>query len=226
MKKPKIAICVNYANYQDDNKLRWQRNALEVLALNAPSSVDLCVINFKEDKVEVPARFEVVRRIHRNSKKSLNNTRPLPYIKDLLNVCVSRPCDIFGYLNSDILVKPDFFDRFDKRKIGAFLFSRFDISDICVADFQDNREKVIWDGHPGFDGIFFRKDWWQKYRTGFDPGMILGEPEWDFYYCNQIKQRTRRYFAERVLYHVFHPTIWTLDSPGAEMNRRINGTLR
>jgi len=221
----RIIVAVNYVNYRNTLKAKIQRDALITLVNNKSSNVQLFSFNYRDENVVLPPEFHVCKSLKRNSKVTIRNPRPLPYIKEILDLCSNIPCDIFGYINSDIFVQKNLFSIFEKHNKDVYLFKRFDISDVDFLKFQSNNFRVKVKDHPGFDALFFNVNWWKKCSKRFNNDLILGEPEWDFYYHRKIMSLTRNIFEGRFLYHILHPTIWTLNSPGAINNRRINGTL-
>ena len=231
----KIVLAINYVNYTsyDKNanikKRNWQDRAIESMIYNKPDNgmeVQLVSLNFPTDTVNLPEDFNVYKILQRNSKELIENSRDLPYVKDLFNFCATLDCDVFGYINSDILIAKEFYSNFND-DIDAYLFSRTDISDVSVEELNSKQFRVVWDIHPGFDGIFFKKSWWLKYNKFLNNDMILGEPEWDLYYNDVFTflKKDCRICRKRALYHVFHDTLWTMVSAGAINNRRIRGTL-
>ena len=222
---PQIIVAINYVNYSNYLRKRWQEAALRTLANNAPSNVKIVCLNYSDEEVDVPDSFLVLKQLKRDSQKEIGNSRRLPYIKEIFDACSLMSCDVFGYLNSDILVHRKFFDVFKTKKIDAYLFNRVDINEVPIQNFNGYDFKVIWNGHPGFDGVFFRTKWWLKNRNKFHDDLILGEAEWDYYYNKKIQESTDRIYKKRWLYHVFHETTWTLDSRGAKNNRKINGSI-
>ena len=225
-KIPRIVLAINYVNYSDVKKKNWQKVSMDVLVKNSLANVQLVTFNYKDDEVHVPQQFMVFKMLERNSQKTIGNTRPLPYVKDIFDFSSQMNCDVFGYLNSDIMVHKEFFDVFDNyKKIDAYLFSRTDIADVNVGSFNDKNFHVVWKEHPGFDGIFFRRKWWLINRKRFNDNLVLGEPEWDYYYDKIIRQSTGQIIKKRKLYHVHHDTIWNLTSTGAVNNRKINGAV-
>ena len=225
MKEPKIIVAINYVNYGNKKKQDHQEMALRVLASNRPSNVELVSFNYINENVFPPPCFKVFKMLKRNSRATIHNNRDLPYIKDIFNLCSEMKSDVFGYMNSDILVNRDFFNGMHVNR-DAFLFQRIDIKSIADASsFNKGHYKVYMKDHPGFDAIFFNRIWWRKNSNKFDGGLIVGEPEWDFYYVKKIRSLSRNFKIKRALYHVFHKTIWTLNSTGSINNRKINGTI-
>jgi len=219
---PKIIVALNPVNYKDGRKRQHQEAAFDILERNKPSNVDIACFNYPTDDVNVPPTFKVFKCLERNSAKTIRNTRPLPYISDIFNHCSHMEADVIGYINSDVLLSKEFFSLFSK-DIDAYMFSRTDITPVNHSKLEKKDFRVVWNEHPGYDGFFFRRAWWSKNRKKFSAGLILGEPEWDYYYRKRIVALTDKRMNKRALYHVFHNTIWTLESPGAIHNRTING---
>ena len=222
----RILVAVNYVDYSEIARKEAQKDALEILATVAPENVQLASFNYLRSDVKVPERFEIIRKLKRNSRGTIHNNRDLPYIKDIFNLCAEMDCDIFGYLNSDILVARDFFETFKtfKENKKIFLFQRLEIKPVKKSEYLNGRFDVRDDSHPGYDGVFFEKQWWLKNEQRFNDDLVLGEPEWDWYYAKQIGDKNQT-LVKRCLYHVFHKTIWTITSNGAKNNRRINGSI-
>lgn len=225
-----IALAINYVNYSDSSlymkrKGERQKVALDVLEENSPSNVGLFTFNYKGEKVDVSKRFHVLKKLQRNSQKEILNDRPLPYVKELFDLCSEIYCDAFGFMNSDILLTKDFFDLFD-RSIDAYVFYRTDISEVTVGSFNKKEFRVVDPNHAGNDAFFFRRDWWLENRKHFHDDLILGETEWDTCYREIIKRIAPRHMIKRSLYHVYHDAKWKLDSKGALNNLNIWNELR
>ena len=127
MSLPKILLAINYVNYSDEKKKRLQKVAISVLEKIKPKNVAIASFNFPEDKVNVPAAWRVFKMLKGNPVKDIGNDRRLPYIREIFDICVKSNCNIFGYINSDILLKKDFFDIFDTHKRDAYVFYKKDI---------------------------------------------------------------------------------------------------
>ena len=231
-KRPiKILLTTNYVGYKVADKKRWQKTALNVMAKNSPSNVMLAFFNYEDETTNIinnndtSGAFRVFKMLKRNSRKIINNDRDMPYIKEIFNNCSKLPCDIFGYVNSDILINKDFFKVF-KNNIDTYIFSRTDINEVSEQDFLKGKIEVSENSyskglHDGVDGVFFRKKWWLENRDKFHDDLVLGEPYWDWYYRKAIKNNSKRNIEKHNLYHVHHVTKWTFDSNGAKNNTRI-----
>lgn len=225
-KKPHIIVAINYVNYNDPDKKKWQKNAINTLLTNKPSNVEIVSFNFPDEEIKLPSEIRVFKTLKRNSRKVLGNNRDLPFVKEIFDQCAQLRGNIFGYINSDILIPKDTFNLFTWQN-NVYLFQRTDISDVSVKQYNNRKYKKVWDKHPGFDAIFFRKQWWNQYNHKFNSELVLGEPEWDYYYYKRIRRITKlkKVLVGRHIDHIFHKTIWTLNSKGAINNRVINGSI-
>ena len=213
----KIIIAINYVNYEDKHKWQLQDTALSVLVDNAPKDCEIISFNYDDEFAYVPLfRLSLLTR---DSKKEIGNDRRLPYIKEILDKCSEMDCDIFGYMNSDILVNKDFFSVLEKDH-DAFVFYKKDIEKISRYEFNNNDIKVVEENPHGVDAVFFRKDWWKLNKQSFSDQLILGNSEWDTCYNSIIQKICRNYILSRTLYHVQHDRKWSIDSRGS-----INNTL-
>jgi len=160
--------------------------------------------------------------LKRNSKVEIDNDRPLPYIKEILDAASQIDCGKLGYINSDIMIGPEFYDTIQE-DADAYIFSRSDVAEIGSNDFMAGIRNVIYGGdqHIGADGFFFDRQWWIENRDKFPDDLIIGETEWDTCYRQLIARYSDHYIEKRVLYHVYHDAKWTLTSPGAVNNIRI-----
>jgi hypothetical protein len=218
----KVVIAVNLASFNDPLKKARQDVAMDILYSHNAENIQVVSFNYPADQIEIPYDFTSRKTLSRNSQEVIDNNRPLPYIKDILNGCMEFDCDIFGYMNSDILLHPDFFSIFNTRR-DAYIFYRREIEEVDCEKFLSQKFKYIWGGdkHPGNDAFFFDKNWWQNNNNEYPDGLILGESDWDTVYRVITKALTKRHLEARELCHVFHMPKWTLDSKGALNNVKI-----
>ena len=134
-KVTKIILATNYVGYKERDKKRWQKVALNVMAKNKPNNVMLVFFNYEDETTNIinnndtSGAFRVFKMLKRNSRKIIKNNRDMPYVKEIFDNCAKLPCDIFGYVNSDILIHKDFFNVF-KNNIDTYIFSRTDIKEV------------------------------------------------------------------------------------------------
>lgn len=225
----KILVAINYVNYSNEHKKYVQNMALSVLDKNKPLDCSCISFNFRDEKIFVPPSFSV-QYLERDSAKIIGNNRQLPYIKEILERCYEGNSDIFGYVNSDILLNRRFFGLLDG-KYDAYLFQRVELeeanvnSDIFTAkNFSTKKLFIKQEDHIGFDAMFFDRKWWDKNRKKFHDDLILAEPFWDLYYHKIVVGNSKNVLIDRALYHIYHPTTWSIKSKGAiNNNYLLNG---
>lgn len=223
-----IVIAINYVDYSDVRRKMAQEEALNVLSRRPTEFVSLVNFDFMgSSKPKIFDQYGLDGIIHlpilkRDSSVLINSSKRFPYIKEILNYCNRIKCDVFGYINSDILVPLGIYDILSAN-FDAFIFSRSEIGEIDSDSFIANNQKVIYGGnsHCGADGFFFRKSWWDENRDKFPDNLLIGATEWDTVYRTIIKNSGARYIEERSLYHVYHDQTWTTTSPSALNNIAI-----
>ena len=226
MSKLRIVIAINYVNYSDPRKRQLQDRAISILDRVAPPNVTLISFNLPEDVVNLPAHWRNFTNLTQNSQKIIGNSRPLPYIYELFDICSKlQRYDIFGYINSDILINKDFFKIFSN-DIDAYVFYKRDIEEVTYEKLMSGNFRVIWADPPGQDGFFFKRAWWAKNKKLFPKELILGETEWDTCYNSILQYTTKKLVIKRALHHIHHDRKWNLTSNGAKNNIGIWDTIR
>jgi len=218
-----INLAINYAQYSDVKRRKYQASALSILEYNKPDNVNVISFNYPDENIHCP--FMVSKSLKRDPVKDFGAERRLPYIKEILDLCSETNCDILGYINSDILIPSSFFDIFLESK-DAYLFSRVDIDEVTPRQLNEKKFRVIWNEHPGCDGFFFKKEWWLDNRSKFNDDLIIGEPKIDDYYMLLIPSLTKNYIFKRLVYHTYHETIWSALSVGGKHNTKIFEQLK
>lgn len=220
----RIVIGFSFVRYTDIRRIIAQENAISVLASH-PDNVFPISFDFqKSEKMKVLEDFKIpqLNILKRDSSIEIQNNRRLPYIKEILNNCYKINCDVFGYINSDILVSQDVYNIL-QQDFDAYIFSRSDIGEVSADDFINKRYKVIYGGdkHIGADGFFFNRSWWNANKDKFPDGLLIGTTEFDTCYRVIIKNSGAKYLEKRVLYHTYHDQTWTTTSPSALNNIAI-----
>ena len=223
MENQKIFVGVNCVHFNNPKANHRQKMAMEVLLVNKPDNVEVVNFCYHGEQLKEYKDLNTIY-LKRNSREEMGNDRPLPYIKEIMNHLskLSNDNDIFGYINSDILLTKEFFNHFEDE--DAFVFSRIEITDIdSVRQFNDDKYKALWGGdtHAGADGFFFRKKWWEENEGKFSWDFIVGESEWDTAYRHLIAHLTNSYVYERALLHVYHDAKWSINSIGAKNNIKL-----
>lgn len=220
-----IVISFNPVNYDNTKRKEAQETAIKVLSL-APKFVFPIAFGFEdEEPLEFVKNLSIttLNILRRSSLKTIEGTQKLPYIKDILDLCSRVECNVFGYINSDILVDNSVYNILADSKKDAFIFPRSDIVNVSTSDFINKKLRAIpgGDKHIGVDGFFFDRQWWIKNRNSFPDDLLIGATEWDTVYRFIIKKLTNNYIESRLLYHVYHNQTWTTTSPCALNNIKI-----
>tara|TARA_R110000824_G_scaffold218435_3_gene405085 strand:+ start:14234 stop:14932 length:699 start_codon:yes stop_codon:yes gene_type:complete len=219
-----IVIGTTYADFSYDRSRQSQQSvALEVMT-GLPKNVFPVAVTYRTDpEYEELKNFNIpqLRLLERNSRDLIRNVRPLPYIYDIFNVLSCIKCNVFGFVNSDILIKPDVCDILQKN-LDTFILQRSDVGETTVNQFNSGLQKVIpgGDDYVGADGFFFNKLWWHRNKSLFPKDLILGETEWDTCY-RAIMAKGHNSIEARCLYHVYHNQVWDYSSAGARNNIAI-----
>jgi len=225
----KIILAINYVDYSDASnysRKQCQEIALFVLNLNKPDNVKVVSFNYPDENVKIPPSFMISKSLKRDPVKDFKAERRLPYIKEIFNSCAEMDCDIFGFINSDILIPIGFFDIFKENK-DVYLFNRIDIGEtVGHHKFNDKHFRIIWDKHPGCDAFFFNKEWWLNNRDNFSNDLIIGEPTWDSYYMAIVPHLTNNYVLKRDVYHTWHEPKWNDKTIGGKHNLDIWNGLK
>lgn len=220
----RIVVGFSYVIYNDVRRRLTQENAITVLSRHSEGVYPISLGFYDEKKYDFLKEVNIpqLNILKRDSAKIINNNRRLPYIKEILECCYKVDCETFGYINSDILVSPVVYDIL-RMDFDAYMFSRSDIAEVSVEDFESKNIKIIYGGnqHSGVDGFFFKKSWWDISRKKFHDDLVVGDSEWDTYYRKTIKKLDCRYLEARALFHVYHNAKWDVNSPGAQNNIRI-----
>jgi hypothetical protein len=214
----KIVLAINYVDYQDPEKKSRQEVALSVLQKIVPKNVSVLNLCYPDQDFTLP--IPTLKTLSRDSQQEIGNNRRMPYIKEILERITSNDFDVMGYMNSDVLLYKTFFDLFGP-KWDAYVCYKKDIKPVTVDDFLVQKFRVV-DKYPhGVDAVFFKTEWWRQKRDLFSKELIVGESEWDTVYNSIIQGCGAKYFIGRVLHHVVHDRIWSIDSRGAINNKLI-----
>jgi hypothetical protein len=232
-----IVLAFNPVDYSDNGRKRVQDEAIKAFARLSKRFYPVA-FGFMGDK-EYPLLNSLgvpsLNILRRDCQKEISNNRKLPYLSEIFNYCSKIDCDIFGYINSDILIGQDFINTFNE-EYDAYIYSRYEIGEISCGDFLSGANNIqkVWGGdrHEGRDAFFFNRGWWIDNGDKFPSSLLLGETEWDTVYRFMIMHGDKffknipTYMDKRVLYHVFHNSQWNISSNGALSNIKIWEDIR
>ena len=173
-------------------------------------------------KREQPAGVHCCPVLNQDAVRTLGVTRRLPFLKEFLDYMSGRLCDVFGYVNSDILLDSAAMNVL-RQVHGAWALSRYDIADCTYEQFKRKQFKIESYCHSGFDLIAFTPGWWAAHRNRFPDGFLIGEAVWDNYYATTIHRLDPSHtYSSKLLYHRPHPGgSWSPGSPEFKHNDRV-----
>jgi hypothetical protein len=219
----KIAFSVWGWDYTDAARDQHYRECLQCLLDNKnPQDTVQVFIHEGATLRPQPEGVTVCPVLKRHAVSELGVKRDLPFLKELLGTMAQTPCDLFGYLNSDILMDKACMHLLRNGK-GAYAFSRYDIAPCSYADFQAGNFKITHYAHSGFDAVFFTPSWWRRYSQVLPYDLLIGEGVWDNYYDSAIRAVTpKQSYSGKHLYHREHVGgSWSPSSLEFESNDRV-----
>ena len=214
------AIAFGYVPYRDKRRQITQDVAIECM-LRLPPEYKVFCVGYENDE-SAPYDVEQLNVLTRNSQETIGNSRPLPYIKDIICAIEKQPYDYIGYVNSDILLGDKWLEVM-QFNVNAHAQSRYEIGEIDVDGFLSGKARVIGGGdkHEGVDGFFFKRQWWLDNKHLFPTDLIVGEGEWDTCYRHILRRFCVDRHESRSLYHVYHDQKWNMTSSGFKNNADI-----
>ena len=172
-----------------------------------------------EELPELPSCVRVMRVAVKNAPEA---GRPLPYLRDVLDAGAAvLDCDVFCYLNSDLLI-----DKADVRllKSGvakAYVLKSHEIDPCSFEDFERRCFLIDVDPRSGFDAVAFDRSWWREGgRRNFPEKFILGEWRWDSAY-DAIVRSLPQGLSACGTYHRKHRSGWSSVSNGGSWTAKI-----
>lgn len=214
--KAKIAVVVNLAGYPKGSPEDQRQEDATNSVLNSPSNVSelLTVLS-----CEHPDGLTQCLTLERCACKEIGGTRHLPFLKEMLdNLHEQYPdSDYFGFLNSDIIVTPQLWERLDSHNQNR--------RKLVIVQRADSKTGEI--NLDGADGFFVRRTLIQTYLN-HSPDWVIGEPCWD----TGLRWWCRGYGINPALIrdgealHVDHEQGWIRrDTPTCDHNKQLCNTV-
>lgn len=120
----------------------------------------------------------------RSSKNILPKySKKLPFVKDVFNVLASTDCDVFVYVNSDILITDNLINYIKNNPSVTTTCQRLDIDPITTLSepIVGRRFEIA-----GFDAFIFNKNWYVAHQFLFED-FLLGKVYFDHAFALIIK---------------------------------------
>lgn len=189
----KISIGIN--GFKNETELlHRERLCLESLKIckTKNNNIELFLIKNKQDNI-VYENFNTLEVEH--------NTK-YPLVNKLFDSLSSTDCDLFIFLNNDIIVNNTFFKLLDI-KYETYAASRAHLYEL---NSLNEPLKIESYSIHGFDLFGFTKKWWLKNRNIF-PDMYLGRSYWDTVYFTKCATNSNLRIINKlppVIFHIEH----------------------
>lgn len=217
----RLAVFINGFMPGTAERLRAMVECLES-AGHSVDTGDVVAVLAREGEAlpELPTGVKVFRVAVKNAPEA--GGRPLPYLRDVLDAGASvLDCDVFAYLNSDLLMDRADAELLKSGAAKAYVLKSHEIEACSFEDFEARRFKIDVSPRPGFDAVAFERGWWQSGgRAHFPAGFILGEWRWDTAY-DAIVRTLPQGLSACGTYHRKHVSAWKPGSAGGKHNEAV-----
>lgn len=146
---------------------------------------------------------KTIKNLHvltRSSKDVLPNfSKKLPFVKDIFNALADTDCDVFVFINSDILITDNLINYIKNVQLLSTTCQRLDIDPISdLSDIITGRRFEI----AGFDAFIFNKNWYITHQVLFED-FLLGRVYFDHAFALIMKI----FGGENIILNSFPPNI-------------------
>ena len=156
------------------------------------SNIKLFLIKDKKDNI-VYKDFDTLEIAH--------DTK-YPLVNKLLDCLSETECDLFVFLNNDIILNSSFF------KLLNPCYETYIASRAHLYELNSLNEPLKIESYSvhGFDLFAFKKCWWKKNKNIF-PDMFLGRSYWDIVYFTKCAMHSNHLTINKqppVIFHIEH----------------------
>jgi hypothetical protein len=130
-----------------------------------------------------------------------HNTK-YPLVNKLLDCLSETSCDLFVFLNNDIILNTSFFKLLDEQ-YETYIASRAHLYELN--SLNEDLKIESYSVH-GFDLFAFKKHWWLENKQLF-PDMFLGRSYWDTLYFTKCAKYSKYLAINKqppVIFHIEH----------------------
>lgn len=177
--------------------------------------IDLYNVQFENGKdLKEQEGFTTLKALKKTSKDVCSGKRELPIIHEMFNVLSELDYDYFCFINSDIIVTPNFFQEiFDNPSKDAYIGSRLAIEgeNIKNLNFEiklNDSSSSIKNSHyqvSGFDTFAINSKWWRNNKQKF-PEYVYAVVYWDTHYATLLLKNGDTYMQNKfpTIFHIIH----------------------
>lgn len=180
--------------------------------LNKNLKVKLYSINYEEDNKIVPKYFNKLPNLEKSTSDYYETTKKLPFLKEMFDKLIKNSdCDYFIYTNSDISLKPHFYEKIfqiiKNEKRLSFTINRRD----NIPKFIGNKRltekdlkilnKFRGDKHSGHDCFVIHRSLMEKIDLG---QLFIGYPPWGTILVNILNKLDKTFKIYKHLFVTYH----------------------
>jgi hypothetical protein len=175
--------------------------------------IDLFNIQFANGKdLTEHDEIKTLKCLTKTSNDICGGKRELPIVREIFDKLADLGYDYFCFVNSDIIVTPNFFKEILKEEHEAYIASRLaiegDIRDLNFSISINDTKSKIKNSHyqvSGFDAFTIKTKWWKENRLLF-PEYVFAVVYWDTHYATLLLKNADTFMQNKkpTLFHIIH----------------------
>lgn len=203
---------------------------------NKNLKVNLFSINYPEDDVIVPNFFTKLPHLKRSSKDLYDCNKKLPFLQDIFNSILKHSnCDFIIFTNSDISVKPNFYEKVYQiiKKEGRLSFTinrrdnipKFYKGKRLTSNDLNVLNQFRGELHQGYDCFIIHRHLLKKLNL---MNLFIGYPPWGTILVLLLKKFDRRFKVCKnlmVTYHLGKDKSWKLNNGDNLLHTNIKNAV-
>ena len=209
----KIAVGTNLFGY--GKRQEFGIESLLKCKEKMPDQIDLFNLQFKNEKdLREQEGFTTLKCLEKTSKEVCNGDRGLPITREMFDKLADLGYEYFCFINSDIIVTPNFFKEIENNKnYDAYISSRLAIEGDNVKDLNfeiklNDPTSLVKNSHyqvSGFDTFTINTMWWKKNHNLF-PEYVYAVVYWDTHYATILLKNGNTFMQNKkpTIFHIIH----------------------
>jgi hypothetical protein len=175
--------------------------------------IDLFNIQFADGKdLTEHEGIKTLKCLTKTSKDVCGGERKLPIVREMFDSLADLNYDYFCFINSDIIVTPNFFKEIFENRHEAYVASRLaiegDITDLNFSISINDPNSKVKNSHyqvSGFDAFTIKTNWWRENRLLF-PKYVFAVVYWDTHYSTLLLKNADTYMQNKkpTIFHIIH----------------------
>jgi hypothetical protein len=215
-----ICLAVSWVNFPEGSERRHLQDVAaeswRLIQQHHPE-IQFIVVGDVHDIESAPGFMERTPPFRRNALSVFRHHKKLPFLRDILSQLQelggqSPGLKWFGYLNSDIILKRDFYDRLLGLESSGYssVVCRADEIPIVATLEEAYRSAPFRLPYSGRDLYIFRREGTEKLLEKL-PDYVIGEPAWDLDAYRILMEQTKMHDdvdSSALTIHMNHERIW------------------